>query len=154
MKQSKGSDGSAAIVGLVGLFALACAGAAVWLTAVPAAPRAQPLSPEAADRLATCLSARGAVMYGAAWCPHCQEQKKEFGASFPKVKYVECSLGATSGSGENPACAAAGIKGYPTWVFADGSRAEGGFPLPDLAKAAGCAAETAPSALTGSAVRQ
>ena len=41
------------------------------------------------DALATCLKDKGAVFYGAFWCPHCQAQKKEFGSSAKLLPYVE-----------------------------------------------------------------
>lgn len=64
--------------------------------------------------LAKHLTAVGAKMYGAFWCPHCYEQKQLFGkAAFEQVTYVECAP-----EGKNPqpqACLAAGIQSYPTW---------------------------------------
>lgn len=42
------------------------------------------------DAFARCLSDRGVKMYGAYWCPHCQDQEKEFSASFEYAPYVEC----------------------------------------------------------------
>jgi hypothetical protein len=44
------------------------------------------------DAFARCLTDRGVKMYGAWWCPHCQEQKEKFGASFEYVPYVECGI--------------------------------------------------------------
>jgi uncharacterized membrane protein len=72
--------------------------------------------------LALHLSARGAKMYGASWCPHCIEQKEMFGASAKRLPYVECSTG-PQGSRQASACVAAGIKLYPTWII-DGKRFE------------------------------
>ncbi len=69
-----------------------------------------------ARALALHLSANGAVMYGASWCPHCVEQKELFGASARRVPYVECSLGGP-GSRQASACVAAGIRQYPTWII-------------------------------------
>lgn len=63
------------------------------------------------DEFASCLTEKGAVMYGAYWCSHCQAQKEEFGSSFKNINYVECT--------EKPdQCTAAGVQGYPTWVIA------------------------------------
>ena len=42
------------------------------------------------DLFAQCLASKKITMYGAVWCPHCQKQKAEFGASFKYVPYVEC----------------------------------------------------------------
>src|SRR5208282_2697580 len=44
------------------------------------------------DAFAHCLADRGVRMYGAYWCPHCVEQKQEFGASFEYAPYVECGV--------------------------------------------------------------
>src|ERR1041385_8352379 len=43
------------------------------------------------DSFAQCVSAKGARMYGAWWCPHCADQKELFGFAFQYVNYVECS---------------------------------------------------------------
>lgn len=94
----------------------------------------QPSSP-AAIALAQHLSDSGAVMYGAYWCPHCQDQKKLFGQAGAKaIPYVECDA-----SGENPQpekCRAAGIDGFPTWVIG-GQMLSGTQDLADLAEASG-----------------
>ena len=88
------------------------------------------------DGFAQCLKAKGAKMYGAWWCPHCAEQKEMFGFAFQYVNYVECSPEGQRTMNET--CKQAGIKGYPTWQFADGSRAEGPQPLSALADKTGC----------------
>jgi thiol-disulfide isomerase/thioredoxin len=66
-------------------------------------------------QLARYLSKKGAVMYGAYWCPHCYEQKQLFGKeAWAIVKQVECAEDAV----KNPqpkVCQKAGIKGFPTW---------------------------------------
>lgn len=82
------------------------------------------------DSLAKCLTEKKIVMYGTSWCSHCQAQKKLFGSSWQYVSYVECSL---AGSQEQaPVCKEAGIKGYPTWVLADGEKLEGELSLERL----------------------
>lgn len=78
-------------------------------------------------------------MYGAYWCPHCQEQKKMFGGSWDKVDYIECSL--PNRAGETAICNQAGITSYPTWQFADGTRKTGTLSLEDLSFFSGCALE-------------
>jgi hypothetical protein len=83
------------------------------------------------DALAQCLTRKGVTMYGTDWCPHCQEQKREFGASFKYVTYINCDL-------QSDACKAAGVEGYPTWVFPSGPKAEGTQQLATLADRAGC----------------
>jgi uncharacterized membrane protein/glutaredoxin len=70
--------------------------------------------------LAKHLRASGAVMYGAFWCPHCQEQKALFGDAAKDLPYVECDPG-----GINPRpdlCEKAGVKAFPTWVLGNERR--------------------------------
>jgi hypothetical protein len=88
------------------------------------------------DGFAKCLAASQAKMYGAYWCPHCAEQKEEFGKSFQYVNYVECAI---KGSREmTAACKAAGVQHYPTWQFGAGPLVEGKFPLQELSDKTGC----------------
>ncbi len=88
------------------------------------------------DSFAQCLTDNGVKMYGAFWCPHCQNQKDLFGSSFGKINYIECSL--PDGSGQTNECTAAGINGYPTWEFKDGSRIEGEATFRQLGQKTGC----------------
>ena len=90
----------------------------------------------ATDAFAQCLTDKGVKMYGDYWCPHCINQKELFGSSFEKVQYVECSL--PNRGGQNEVCNDAGINGYPTWEFADGSRVEGEMNMENIAAKAGC----------------
>ena len=85
--------------------------------------------------LALHLSQRGAKMYGASWCPHCVEQKELFGASARRLPYVECSTGG-QGSRQASACAAAGIRQYPTWIIG-GQRFQEVLTLTRLAELTG-----------------
>ncbi len=71
------------------------------------------------DTLAQCINDSGAKFYGAFWCPHCQATKAMFGKSAKLLPYIECSQ--PSGKGQLPICDEAGIKGYPTWRFVDGT---------------------------------
>lgn len=88
------------------------------------------------DNFAQCLTDSGAVMYGAYWCGHCQNQKEMFGNSWSKVNYVECD---PRGDGANPGlCEEKGITGYPTWIFGNGERVSGARPLSVLAAQTGC----------------
>lgn len=88
------------------------------------------------DEFASCLTSKGAKMYGAYWCPHCVDQKKAFGNSWRLVNYVECSL--PNNAGSTPACNAAKIDSYPTWEFAGGKRIGGVLSLQQLAGETGC----------------
>jgi hypothetical protein len=85
------------------------------------------------DGFGRCLTEKGATFYGASWCPHCRAQRQTLGDAMAHVRYVECA-----GSGA-PACKAAGVNSYPTWIFADGSRASGEASLAYLAAKTGCA---------------
>ncbi|WP_013323347.1 vitamin K epoxide reductase family protein [Gloeothece verrucosa] len=71
-------------------------------------------SKEAELALAKQLSASGAKMYGAFWCPHCYDQKQLFGKeAFELINYVECDP-----QGINPKqelCQKAGVTGFPSW---------------------------------------
>jgi uncharacterized membrane protein/glutaredoxin len=64
--------------------------------------------------LAVHLASTGAKMYGADWCPHCQDQKAMFGPAAKRLPYIECSIG-RQGSGQTAECRNAGITTYPTW---------------------------------------
>jgi hypothetical protein len=88
------------------------------------------------DGFAKCLKSKGAHMYGAWWCPHCQEQKEDFGYAFQYVNYTECSL--PEQRIETEQCKQAGIQHFPTWQFADGSKTEGVLPLSELSQKTGC----------------
>ncbi len=97
----------------------------------------KPGKPGQYDQLATCLTEKGAKMYGAYWCAHCQAQKKAFGTAFEKINYIECAL--PGGKGQTEECKQAGIENYPTWEFADGERLAGEVSLEQLATKAQCA---------------
>jgi len=84
------------------------------------------------DKLAQCLTKKGVTMYGTDWCPHCQDQKRLFGDSFKYVTFINCDINAQ-------ACTAAGVEGYPTWIFPVGTRMSGLQPLEKLAELADCA---------------
>ena len=91
------------------------------------------------DNFASCLTENDVKMYGAYWCPHCANQKDMFGTSFDYVNYVECSL--PNRAGTTQICQDEGIKIYPTWEFADGSRTEGVMALEKLSRLSGCSME-------------
>jgi hypothetical protein len=92
------------------------------------------------DAFAKCLTDRGVKMYGAWWCPHCQEQKAKFGAtSFKLAPYVECGVQGDT-SVRTQVCKDEGIQHYPTWQFPPtGERVERVFELEDLSERTGCA---------------
>lgn len=88
------------------------------------------------DAFAQCLKDKGAVFYGAFWCPHCQNQKAMFGKSAKLLPYVECST--PDGQSQLAICVDKKIEGYPTWEFRDLSRLTGEIPLKQLSEKTGC----------------
>jgi uncharacterized membrane protein len=82
------------------------------------APEPEPLGPEdpMIRALAEHLTDEGVLFYGASWCPHCQEQKRLFGASASRLPYIECSP-AGQNTPQAPSCNRAGIQSYPTWIY-------------------------------------
>ena len=88
------------------------------------------------DQFAQCLTDKGAVFYGAYWCPHCNAQKKMFGSSAKLLPYVECST--LDGQGQIQECKDKNITGYPTWEFIDGTRLSGEISLATLASKTSC----------------
>lgn len=88
------------------------------------------------DSFAKCLTDSGAKFYGASWCPHCKDQKEMFGSSIQYIPYIECSN--EEATAQLQVCTDAKIEGYPTWVFADGTRQSGAIPLSQLAEKTGC----------------
>ena len=105
----------------------------VWLIRTPD-------KPGKLDAFATCIAESGATFYGAFWCPHCQNQKAMLGTSARLLPYVECST--PDGNSQLPVCNDAGVKGYPTWEFADGSRESGEVSLERLADKTSCTLPT------------
>jgi len=91
-------------------------------------------------KLATCLTEKGAVFYGSAWCGHCKNQKTAFGDASELLPYVECST--SNGSLQALECMAAQIESYPTWDFPDGTRALGHLPFETLINHSGCELST------------
>ena len=101
----------------------------VWLIRTPGRPGQL-------DAFAQCISDSGATFYGAFWCPHCQNQKALFGSSAKLLPYIECST--PDGRGQLPVCQEAGVEGYPTWDFADGTRIPGEVTLERLSELTSC----------------
>ena len=90
------------------------------------------------DGFAHCLSDRGVKMYGAWWCPHCQEQKEMFAKSFKYVNYVECGVKGDVHA-KSQVCKDENIKAFPTWQFPPtGERVERVFSLEELSDRTGC----------------
>ena len=91
-------------------------------------------SPEAIA-LAEHLSAKGAVMYSAWWCPHCHEQKQLFGKeATARLTIVECA--ADGQNSQKQRCDAKGLQGFPSWEI-NGTIDSGVKPLERLAELSG-----------------
>jgi len=91
------------------------------------------------EDFAKCLSEKSVKMYGAYWCPHCQNNKEMFGNGGKILVdlgiYVECEAG-----GENPqadVCSEKGISGYPTWEISN-NLYSGEMSLDKIAELSGC----------------
>jgi len=89
------------------------------------------------DSFAKCLTSKNARMYGLYWCPHCIDQKHEFGSSFRYVTYIECASEANPHE-LTPACKAAGAKLFPSWQFGTDPPKEGVLSLEVLGEKTGC----------------
>lgn len=89
------------------------------------------------DSFAKCLAAKNAKMYGLYWCPHCADQKREFGSSFRYVPYIECAS-QNDPHELTPACKAAGVKLFPSWQFGADPPKEGVLTLQELSQKTGC----------------
>jgi len=123
---------------LVGVLGLGWA-ASVGKPAVPlgkgVAPAVQAASSPAKIALAEHLSATGARIYTAYWCPHCHEQKELFGKeATAKLTVIEC---APDGQNSQKAlCDAKKIEGFPSWEI-NGQIDSGVKPLAKLAEQSG-----------------
>ncbi len=102
------------------------------------------VSPSSPEQLALVehLRLKGAVFYGAWWCPHCFHQKALFGVEAgQRLPYVECD----KDDAGRRACAAASIRVFPTWDL-QGQRREGMLSLDELKTWSGFTAQPAPAA--------
>lgn len=86
---------------------------------------------EQTTKLAECLKEKWVVMYGTEWCGHCKNQKALFGDAFAKAAYVDCDA-------ERQVCLDAGVRGFPTWIDAQGNQYPGTQQLAKLAEIGGC----------------
>ena len=104
-------------------------------TGVGVPPAVTTESSAAAVALADHLTASGAVMYSAYWCPHCHEQKELFGKEASQaLKVVECAP-----DGQNnqvDLCKSKGLTGFPSWEI-NGKIDSGVKSLDDLAEMSG-----------------
>ncbi len=87
------------------------------------------------DSFAQCLTEKGAILYAASWCPHCQKQIELFGESFQYLTHVECAVEGSPNQ-QTEVCSRARIAGYPTWDIG-GERVQGFKTLEELATLSG-----------------
>ena len=95
-----------------------------------------PAAPGKYADAAKCLKDKGVIMYGAYWCPHCAQQKKNFGDDFQFVHYQECDPQGPNGN--KVLCLQNGVTQYPTWKFPGQADLVGEQQVRDLAKLANC----------------
>lgn len=97
-------------------------------------PEHQPVrstSSAAEIALAKHLTAVGAKCYTAWWCPHCQDQREQFGVEAARLApFVQCS---TEERKAKPECKEKRVDGYPTWIIG-GKKYGGGQDLAKLAR--------------------
>lgn len=118
-------------VALAGVVVL---GVALTPTSFSPQPQPGPVETDFRTGLARHLTATGAAVYGAYWCPHCETQKDMFGPAFKYIDYVECD---PQGKGARPwLCEEKGIRGYPTWEIS-GQFYAGVLSLEELARLSG-----------------
>jgi glutaredoxin len=83
-------------------------------------------------KLALCLKEKGAIFYGADWCPHCTNQKAMFGEAVSLLPYIECTTAENAQK-----CKNAGVSGIPDWRI-NGKQYLGEKTLQQLASVSGC----------------
>jgi len=88
------------------------------------------------DVLTQCINDSGAKFYGAYWCPHCKDQKAEFGDSVDLLPYIECDPNGKNSEADT--CKKEGVKSYPTWKFPDGTIKTGVLTLDELSTLTSC----------------
>jgi glutaredoxin len=126
---------TALVVGVIGLGWAASVGQPAVETGKGVPPPVRAESTAATIALAEQLTAKGARMYTAYWCPHCHEQKELFGRqATEKLTVIECAPDGRNSQKE--LCEAKKIEGYPTWEI-NGTLDSGVKPLLKLAELIG-----------------
>ena len=98
-----------------------------------------------------CVADSGTKLYSAWWCPYCFAQLQEFDPAMNRVEMgdtekvratfpflVECADGAKAGRSTPGVCTGI-VRAFPTWVFKDGTKMEGGRDLIFLSEKTKCA---------------
>jgi hypothetical protein len=125
----------ASSLGLLGL--MAAAGAATGSKSEPPARSIAVAARSSAQQQAVAnhLRTKGAIFYGAWWCPACTQQKALFGKEAGgRLPYLEC----TDASG-SARCSAAEIRAFPTWDMPGKPRLVGVQSVDELARWSGFA---------------
>jgi len=126
---------TALLVGVIGLGWAASVGRPVVDSAPGVAPPVRSESNAGQIALAEHLTASGAKIYTAYWCPHCHDQKEMFGRqATEKLTVIECAPDGRNSQRE--LCEAKKIEGYPSWEI-NGQLDSGVKPLAKLAEASG-----------------
>ncbi|MBM5795294.1 MAG: vitamin K epoxide reductase family protein [Cyanobacteria bacterium M_surface_7_m2_037] len=126
---------TALVVAVIGLGWAASVGQPAVDTGKGVPPPVRAESTVGTIALAEQLTASGAVMYSAYWCPHCHEQKELFGReATEKLTVIECAPDGRNSQKE--LCDAKKIEGYPTWEI-NGTLDSGVKPLLKLAELIG-----------------
>lgn len=126
---------TALLVGVIGLGWAASVGRPVVDSAPGVAPPVRSESNAGQIALAEHLTASGAKIYTAYWCPHCHDQKELFGRqATEKLTVIECAPDGRNSQRE--LCEAKKIEGYPTWEI-NGQLDSGVKPLDKLAEVSG-----------------
>ena len=126
---------TALLVGVIGLGWAASVGRPVVDSAPGVAPPVRSESNAGQIALAEHLTASGAKLYTAYWCPHCHDQKELFGRqATEKLTVIECAPDGRNSQRE--LCEAKKIEGYPSWEI-QGQLDSGVKPLAKLAEASG-----------------
>ena len=126
---------TALLVGVIGLGWAASVGRPVVDSAPGVAPPVRSESNAGQIALAEHLTASGAKIYTAYWCPHCHDQKEMFGRqATEKLTVIECAPDGRNSQRE--LCEAKKIEGYPSWEI-QGQLDSGVKPLAKLAEVSG-----------------
>jgi len=126
---------TALLVGVIGLGWAASMGRPVVDSAPGVAPPVRSESNAGQIALAEHLTASGAKIYTAYWCPHCHDQKELFGRqATEKLTVIECAPDGRNSQRE--LCEAKKIEGYPSWEI-NGQLDSGVKPLAKLAEVSG-----------------
>ena len=126
---------TALLVGVIGLGWAASVGRPVVDSAPGVAPPVRSESNAGQIALAEHLTASGAKIYTAYWCPHCHDQKEMFGRqATEKLTVIECAPDGRNSQRE--LCEAKKIEGYPSWEI-NGQLDSGVKPLAKLAEVSG-----------------